>query len=247
MFNRQTLACVLALAGCLAGHAASAASGTVNVSAQANIYAAGSASTAGFALGGVLPVALAVDAAASFRFTSVAAGPSAVGSPTGGATCVFDGPASSGDGNTCVNGYTDVYAANGYSAFYFGGKTMPLVGLFVGATPGDTPAVTPTSDTEANALDAFAPRLQQVFFIGDGRTADSALQTFAVPAGATTLYLGFADAYGFVGDPGYYDDNYGSLQVSYETAAVPEPAAWLMLGGGLALLGLRRPRRSARG
>ena len=30
---------------------------------------------------------------------------------------------------------------------------------------------------------------------------------FHIPTGASRFYLGFADAWAFVGDPGWYDDN----------------------------------------
>jgi hypothetical protein len=63
---------------------------------------------------------------------------------------------------------------------------------------------------------AFAelrPQLGQSFFIGDGLTGtgSGAQQRFVTPAGATKLYLGFADAQAFQGNPGAYDDNTGSV------------------------------------
>jgi hypothetical protein len=56
--------------------------------------------------------------------------------------------------------------------------------------------------------------MRQIFFIGDGRTHDGEAQRFKVPRGATRLYLGFADAWGWRGAPGYFDDNSGSLDVT---------------------------------
>jgi hypothetical protein len=60
------------------------------------------------------------------------------------------------------------------------------------------------------------PELQQVFFIGDGLTGAGvgALQRFHAPLGARRLYLGFSDGNGFIGAPGYYNDNLGQLNVS---------------------------------
>lgn len=230
----------------LAGLAAAASAGavTVNVDAQANIYAAGLASTAGFSDGGQLPVALLLSPGqGSIRFDSIVAGLPVAGSPTGGATCVFNGAASSGDGNTCVSSVTNVFAANGYSSFYLDGRSMSLVGVFVGETKSATaPAGQSMSISDANSAASFAPLLQQVFFIGDGLTSDGTQQSFLVPTGAKTLYLGFADAYGFYGAPGAYGDNYGSLNV---TTAVPEPASVALTAIGLAALlpMVRRARR----
>ena len=223
--------------------ATQAAAGTVAVDAAANIYAAGDADTSAFTFGGVLPVAIDVLGSTQVLFSSVTAGPPVTGSPTGGATCIFDGLASSGDGNTCVSATSNIAAANGYSSFYLEGRTMPLVGLFVGDTKGATPTgLTSNFDTE-NAKLSFTPELQQVFLIGDGKSDGGVMQTFAVPTGARTLYLGFADASGFWGQPGFYWDNYGGLSVSYTTSAVPEPtAAVLALSGMLALMGARRAR-----
>jgi hypothetical protein len=238
-----------AAATVLAAAASQAGAVAVNVDAQANIYAAGLADTSGFSAGGLLPVSIALGAGStSVVFDSVVAGSPVSGSPSGGATCVFNGLASSGDGSTCVSSVSDVFSANGYSAYYLSGRTMTLVGVFVGATKSPTaPAGNPMSFADANTATGFSPLLQQVFFIGDGRTAADALQTFAVPTGATTLYLGFADAYGFYGAPGAYTDNYGSLDVSLSVAAVPEPATLMMSVLGLAaLLPLARRARRAR-
>jgi hypothetical protein len=61
---------------------------------------------------------------------------------------------------------------------------------------------------------SLSPSRRQTFFIGDGRTTDGLAQRFWVPRGATRLYLGFTDAWGFRREPGFYDDNSGSLEVS---------------------------------
>ena len=48
--------------------------------------------------------------------------------------------------------------------------------------------------------------------MGDGKA-----RTFRIPAGATRLYLGFADAYQYQGEPGWYDNNGGKLTVTVST------------------------------
>jgi hypothetical protein len=60
--------------------------------------------------------------------------------------------------------------------------------------------------------------------------------TVTVPAGATSLYLGLADALGFQNPPGYYNDNTGQFTVTY-SATTPLPSTWLMLLSGFVGLG----------
>lgn len=219
-------------------------SGTVYVDAAANIYAAGDSDTSAFASGGILPLSIDVAGSMGIEFTAVSVGPPVAGSPTGGATCVFNGTPSSGDGANCVSSSTNVSAANGYSSFVLNGRSMPLVGLFVGSIPQSTPVGLDSSFDVENAKVSFAPSLQQVFFIGDGLSDLGVTQSFAVPTGATKLYLGFADAFGFSGAPGYYSDNYGGLNVSYVTTPVPEPTSVALGLSGLLLLGQLSSRRS---
>lgn len=121
---------------------------------------------------------------------------------------------------------------------------LPLVGVF---TEGPPSGPAPASFDYSGGLgqSSFSPLLDQVFFIGDGLTGrgSGSLQTFNVPAGATELWLGFADAYGFIGAPGYYGDNPGCLAVSGTlttgVSPVPEPGTLALIGSGL-LIGLRR-------
>jgi hypothetical protein len=85
-----------------------------------------------------------------------------------------------------------------------------LAGVFLPNAPVTAPAPFGLDLEAGYESQRFAP-LQQVFFIGDGVTSAGRIQRFRVPAGATRLYLGYVDAYGFVGPPGYYADNSGSL------------------------------------
>jgi hypothetical protein len=45
------------------------------------------------------------------------------------------------------------------------------------------------------------------------------VQTFVAPTGATDPYLGYSDAGGYHGDPGFYGDNSGSVVASYDISS----------------------------
>jgi hypothetical protein len=68
--------------------------------------------------------------------------------------------------------------------------------------------------------------------------------TIVIPNGVNTLYFGFADASGFQGSSGYYQDNGGALQVTI--SAVPEPSTWAMMVLGFAGVGFMAYRRKSR-
>jgi len=84
---------------------------------------------------------------------------------------------------------------------------------------------------------SLSPGLKQIFFIGDGLTGtgSGSVQTFDIPSGATRLFLGTMDGWGWLG-------NTGAFTV---TASVPEPSTLLLLACGLAGLGasMRRLRK----
>jgi hypothetical protein len=125
-----------------------------------------------------------------------------------------------------------------------------LVGVFLtDALPTD-PAPTPITygaggNSGGLALTSYSPGLGQIFWIGDGLTGTGigAIQQFIVPTGATRLYLGTVDGFGWF-------NNIGTGVVTVDglsSSGTPEPAAWaLMIGGfGLAGASLRRRRRVA--
>jgi hypothetical protein len=136
------------------------------------------------------------------------------------------------------------------------GITVPnagnIAGVFLASTVAPT---TPAAlDFTASGTDfaSLSPLLQQSFFIGDGKTGDATgtTQTFYVPVGATTLYLGFTDECSYGGGPSCFDDNSGSFTVTSTgtapiTGAVPEPTTWALLLAGFAFTGVAIRRRGA--
>ncbi len=129
------------------------------------------------------------------------------------------------------------------------GPQGALVGLFLDNNNPVGSSAPTTLDFRSGGIGtsftSLAPGLGQLFFIGDGSG-----KTFTAPTGATRLFLGIADGFGFSGAPGAYEDNDGSFQVAVRTSdtteSVPEPTAiagLLMVGG---LLGWSRRRQSVK-
>ena len=151
---------------------------------------------------------------------------------------------------SAVTGYagTDLSVnGNGVSGLQFVGRQMFLVGVFLDASvPTGTGPYTLFYDNAAADLPQYTPLLGQLFFVGDGQATGGA-QQFFIPSGATRLFLGFADGIpGFTGTVGAYDDNTGSLNVTFAEingAGVPEPGTLALFGFGLVALGALRKRR----
>jgi hypothetical protein len=107
-----------------------------------------------------------------------------------------------------------------------------------------------TSSGLGTAFSSLSPLAQQAFFIGDGLTGDGtgSTQTFYVPTGATTLYLGLTDACNYNGAPNNcYTDNEGYFTLTTNGVAaggVPEPATWAMMLVGIGGLGAAMRRRN---
>jgi hypothetical protein len=80
--------------------------------------------------------------------------------------------------------------------------TSGLVGLFTNGTQPVDPA--PAQLNSGVSFKTLSPGLNQIFWIGDGLTGTGTgtRQKFIVPAGATTLYLGVADGFGWANNPG---------------------------------------------
>jgi hypothetical protein len=111
------------------------------------------------------------------------------------------------------------------------------VGVFLDASDPNLSVVPPGLDFSPTGRGTdFArlrPGLKQPFFIGDGLTSSMETQLFAVPSGATRLYLGTHDGTGWT-------NNSGALAVAI---MIPEPAEGLLQLGGLMAVMLLRALR----
>jgi hypothetical protein len=121
-----------------------------------------------------------------------------------------------------------------------------LVGVFLGAS-SPTGGSTPTSLDFSGGLafTSLSPLIGQTFFIGNGLTGDTNLadyggtvQSFIVPTGATRLYLGTTDGFG------WYNNN-GTFQVDTTSVAqaVPKPETYALMLAGLFAAGAGARRR----
>ncbi len=226
---RRILVMSAVLLSALPGAATLAKTTMVTVPAQANIYGAGRTEAPG---GGQLPPS--VDLKPHYQcvtFTrvrgSLRKSKKATPCPTVDRCITLDLNEQEGthlndpDG---VGGYPPTSSSTGYKAI--SGIRAPfagyLVGVFVGkhGPKGPAPAALDFTTGAGTAFTTLAPALDQTFFIGDGLTGDDtgALQTFTVPAGAGSLYLGISDAGGFNGPPGAYFDNKGDIKLDVHTS-----------------------------
>lgn len=85
-----------------------------------------------------------------------------------------------------------------------------LMGVFLGK---DAPIASDAPEaldfaTVGTHFPYLKPKLKQVFYIGNGRMENGELQTFYVPEGATRLYLGTMDGYGWY-------NNSGAIEVEF--------------------------------
>ena len=161
----------------------------------------------------------------------------------------FGAPLFGPDGNGAAgSSLTSFGGISGYS-----GPQGPLVGVFLSDAVPSAGAPAALDFTPAGLGIDFlnlAPDLGQVFYIGNGVTAGNVFQEFVAPVGATRVFFGIADGFGFVGAPGAYDDNDGSYRIrvglNEVPTRVPEPATTSLLLFGAAALSLARKRRVSR-
>ena len=215
-----------------------------SVNAQDNIFGAGHTYAPG---GGNVPT--------GYAFTSGAGQILAFSSVTGSIT-FNNSNYNDADGIGSVSD-TDIGSSAGIAGIKNLDHAGYLVGVFTNGMEPSDPApdrLTFSDDGRNGSLathfTSLSPLLNQSFFIGDGLTGDGAgnIQQFAVPTGATELFLGFADAGGYHGNPSAYGDNFGTLQVTFSIAGgttAPAPSALLTAFIGIVpgVMLLRRRRK----
>ena len=105
-----------------------------------------------------------------------------------------------------------------------------LMGVFLGPDQPNLTATPPELNFETLGLNlsSLSPQLKQLFFIGDGKTDANQVQLFIIPTGATRLYLGTMDGFGWF-------NNTGAITV--DVAVVPEPSSLAFMLAGLAGVG----------
>jgi hypothetical protein len=140
---------------------------------------------------------------------------------------------------------TGTSSNNGMSAI-----TSPvdsLLGVFLGPGQPDlsvAPAALDFSPTGlGTGFSSLSPLLKQVFFIGDGLTGNGigSAQIFIAPVGATRLFLGTDDGFGWFNNTGAFS----VLISSGGSAPIPAPMSLVLLAIGLAAVSITRGRKKA--
>ena len=200
--------CAGALIGALLGAPAAAQPVAVSVPGTSNPYLSGMPNGSTCCMGDSAP------AQSPVQVTGLTLTPATAltFSAAGGIDFQGNPPSSGPDGSFIFT----TASMNGIS-----GATWPantLVGVFLDDSQPDSspaPADIDFSSGSGTAFTALSPALKQVFFIGDGRTGTGfgATQTFVIPAGATRLFLGASDGFGWF-------NNVGSFSVTVSPAQV---------------------------
>jgi large repetitive protein len=175
--------------------------------------------------------------ACCFGDSAPAESPVYAGAVTGGATLTFINVTGATGYGPSVPQYgpngdpgllVDTLASEGVStinniAGYINAPVDALVGVFLNSS-------VPTSNPAPGVLDFSSPtsipQLQQIFFIGNG-----SLGTITVPPGATRLFLGTVDGFGWYNNTGAFDVTVTGI------STVPEPPTWVMILLGFGCLG----------
>jgi hypothetical protein len=117
-----------------------------------------------------------------------------------------------GSGKMKTWGTTTINAFKGFSGIYHLKKSMFLVGVFVsdGVVPEETPVTINFTDREERG--DWTPDLNQMFYIGEGKTSKGEDIHLKIPEYANKLLIGFADGLKNYPISRNYSDNKGTIK-----------------------------------
>ena len=160
---------------------------------------------------------------------TLVAGTSLTFTATGGVDNTGATPTLTPDGGSVIS----TSSSNGIS-----GATWPinaLVGVFLDASAPNGSAAPASANFSTTSFTSFSPLLKQAFFIGDGRTGTGSgtVQTFVVPTGATRLFLGTSDGFGWFNNSGSFTVTVAAGGAgATPTPTVPAPTATPTVSAG---------------
>jgi hypothetical protein len=194
---RVLITSIAAAVTCLLWGSVWAASNSVTVPGVADIWLAGQPNgtilVGGFPSNDVAPANSPVLASTGLNLTAGSFLTFAVTGTTDYGGCASPSPDGTGTCGTFSSGPFFGIAS-------YNGPVNALVGVFVdnNVPGGVAPAGLNFVSGAAQSAATISPLLQQVFFIGDGRTGtgSGSVQQFVIPAGATRLFLGSSDGGG---------------------------------------------------
>lgn len=114
-------------------------------------------------------------------------------------------------------------------------RVNALFGVFLNDSQPNTTGAPPALNfSTAASMDftSLSPQLKQPFFIGDGFTSSGVTQQFVAPAGATRLFLGVYDQFGYSNNVGSYSVTSAQVNPNTPPAVLANAAAVSANEGG---------------
>lgn len=110
-----------------------------------------------------------------------------------------------------------------------------LLGVFLNDSQPNTTVAPPALNfSTAASMDftSLSPQLKQPFFIGNGLTSSGVTQQFVAPAGATRLFLGAMDSFGYSNNLGSYSVTSAQVNPNTPPAVLANAATVIANEGG---------------